>query len=79
MISDKTQSIIDGYEARVVAMDDPEIIKTALKLAYYSAMLDAAMTDPMDDPEDQQELLAQVLDRMQENTAKFQQLVDDKL
>ena len=79
MISALTYSIMDEYEELVVAIDDPEIVKTALRIAYYSAMLDAALNDRMDHPEDQQEICAHIRGQIEEDTWKFQQLVNDKL
>ena len=74
-----TMTIVDMYETRVCELNTPEITQTALKTAYYSAMLDACINDPMDDEKDQEEYLTMLKARLLEHTEAFQTLVNAKL
>jgi hypothetical protein len=78
MLSEHQKKIADEYEEIVTSMDDSVIIKTALKLAYYMAMLDAALADPMDDPEDQNEALELYYKIAHAEIETFQKLVNEK-
>ena len=79
MLSHAIMNEVGFYEALVVDMKDPLIIRTALRLAYYVAMLDAANDDPLDNYDDQEELCKKFDDKIEELTWKFQDLVNDKL
>jgi len=79
MISHAMKNEIATYEALVINMTDSRIIKTALELAYYTAMLDAANDDPLDSYDDQEELCDMFEEKIQTLTEKFQSLVNDKL
>jgi len=66
-------------EALVMEMTDRLIISTALRLAYYTAMLDAANDDPLDSYDDQEEICNKFTAKIEELTWKFQDLVNEKL
>ena len=72
-------NVIESYEAIVVEMDDPKIIKTALKLAYYMAMFDACMEDPLENQDEQQQVRSHFEKTILEATEQFQILVNEKL
>lgn len=78
-MSEAMIAVEEEYHDFVVAMDDPSIVKTALSLAYYCAMLDAALADPMDDPADQEDCCARYFEKINTMTHQFQELVNDKL
>jgi len=79
MISEAMKDTVTKYEEIVLAMDDPTIIRTALKMAYYTAMLDAALFDPLDDSGDQQDLCDWFQNEINIATDAFQSFVNDKL
>lgn len=78
-MSELMMQIENHYHDIVIAMDDPAIIKVALSLAYYTAMLDAAVNDPLDDPIEHAELVVRYNQLIQNKTEEFQALVNDML
>lgn len=46
--------IIQEQQDLVLAIEDPDVIKNAKLIAYYTAMLNAALNSPLDDPHDQE-------------------------
>lgn len=76
MLSKATKTIMKAYEEIVVSIKDPNVIETALRLAYYTALRDAAIDDPMDDLDDQQEALDICSVEIREATTMFHQLTN---
>lgn len=56
-----------------------EINEVALDIAFYYAMHDAAIDDPLDDEEEQTALIAYFLGRLKELVERYQSLVNDTL
>lgn len=78
-MSNAMTETVKQYEAIVVALEDPMIIKTAMRLAYYSAILDAALDDPLDSQDDHDHLVAWFRQEIHFATENFQRLVNDRL
>lgn len=76
---DAMMETVTEYEAVVVALKDPTVIETAMRLSYYTAMVDAATHDPLDEPDEQEQMLTIFQAKIQEETEKFQELVNDLL
>ena len=76
-MNEKYEEIVKHYEETVVQLDDPEVIKTALTLAYYCAMLDAALADPMPNAAEQEGFVEVFQDKITELTETFQSLVNE--
>ena len=71
--------VVNDQRDLVLALEDPDITRHAKLIAYYSAMRDAAIDDPMDDPEDQKDILALLESRLQEHIETYQDLVNNAL
>lgn len=71
--------IIEGELKKVVALDDPRITHHALRIAFYSAMHDAALDDPMEDAEDQTSMLEYFTSKITEHVETYQKLVNDAM
>ena len=78
-VDEYTYKVLEEQRALVLALNDIPIIETAKDIAFYSAMLDAALDDPFDDEEDQEEILAYFKKNLQDLIETYQQLVNDKL
>ena len=63
----------------VVALTDPKVIETAMKLSFYVAMVDAAKDDPFEQEDEEQELLTFFEDKIQELTEEYQMIVNTLL
>lgn len=63
----------------VMALDDAPIIEAAKEIAFYSAMIDAALDDPMDDAKEQDEMLSYLKKLHTEHVEQYQQLVNERL
>lgn len=72
-----TQSTIDDWHTKTLALDTPEIIQEAKEIAFYSTMIWAANDDPLDDPDDQELALSQFKEKLEEHTQKYADLVND--
>lgn len=71
--------IIEDQRKLVLELDDPKITHLAERIAYYSAMLDAAEADPMDEPELQEAMLAHFKDVLTKHIEEYQSLVNEQL
>lgn len=60
-------------------IDDADITEAAKKIAFYTAMIDAALDDPFDDEEDQAEILKYLKKDLQQLTETYQELVNNYL
>lgn len=78
-VDEYTYKVLEEQRALVLALNDIPIVETAKDIAFYSAMLDAALDDPFDDEEEQEEILAYFKKNLQELIETYQQLVNDKL
>lgn len=80
-MSDAMITVEENYRDIVleIALADPLINKIAISLAYYTAMLDAALCYPMDDPADQEEVLARYRNWIHQLTEQFIAIVNEKL
>lgn len=78
-VSPFVQEIIEEQRNKVLALTDPTVIETAMKLSFYVAMLDAAIYDPLDDEKDQKEMLALFTKNVKELTEEYQKIVNDLL
>lgn len=74
-----TYKVLEEQRALVLALNDIPIVETAKDIAFYSAMLDAALDDPFDGEEEQEEILAYFKKNLKELIETYQQLVNDKL
>lgn len=72
-------AVVEEQESIVLALENPKIDEAAKHVAYYHAMLDACLSEPLDDPEDQNAMLAYIRDNLAEHTDVYQQLVNDML
>ena len=75
-LSDFMLSVMHDQLEKVLALNVPTIDEAAKKIAFYSAMIDAALDDPMDDPEDQTDTLAYMRAEHQKLVEQYQQLVN---
>lgn len=71
--------IIDQQFDICMSFDDSEILEEAKAIAFYSAMIDAALDDPLDNAEEQSEMLDYLKKTMQDHIETYQQLVNAKL
>ena len=76
-VSTFVYEVIEEQLNIVVALTDPRVIETAMKLSFYMAMVDAANDDPMDEESDQQEMLVFFNNHIKELTNTYQQIVND--
>lgn len=72
-------NILEEQMTLVMNIDDPIIIEETKKIAFYAAMLDAALEDPMDDADDHAEMLEFLKKNITEHVETYQSLVNDKL
>lgn len=63
----------------VVALETPQIIAAAKSIAFYCAMLDAQIDDPMDAPESNEEIRTFFLSKHDDYVAEYQNLVNAEL
>lgn len=78
-ITSYVMDVFKQQEATVVALDIPEITTLAKRIAFYDAMIDAAVCDPMDDEADQHQMLMYLKTHHYELVQQYQQLVNDQL
>jgi hypothetical protein len=71
--------VLEEQQELVLNLDDDVITETAKKIAFYSAMLNAAIVDPADDPEEQEEFLAFFKTKLTELIELYQSLVNEKM
>lgn len=76
-LADYLLNTINQYEAQVLAIDNEEVTQLAKKIAYYSAMIDAALDDPLDDDALQEETLAYLRKVHTEHVESYQILVNE--
>lgn len=81
-IAYNVMKVFNDQKALVLALDDPAITELAKEIAFYSAMIDAALSDPDDDPEFQEfqeEFLQIFKTRQTELVETYQSLVNEQL
>ena len=78
-LSQFTYQVFNAQLETVVALEDVAITEAAKKIAFYVAMLDAAIDDPFDNDEDQNEMIEYIQTHLTELTETYQSLVNDKL
>ena len=79
---DIPEYLLDSIEegrTEVLALDSPEIIHEAKNIAFFNAMLDAALEDPLDDPDEQTMALNFFKKNIQDHVEKYQELVNEAL
>lgn len=67
--------VVKQQEELVMTYESPEILEHAKKIAFYSAMLDAAIDDPLDAPDDQEEILEYFNNLLTELIESYQKLI----
>jgi hypothetical protein len=71
---------INNFENKTLALSNSApIVEFAMRVAYYQAMIDAALADPLDDADEHQAVLELLTARRDEYTETFQALVNDEL
>lgn len=65
--------------ALVLALTSPEIREAAALVAFYTAMIDAALDDPMDDEEEQEAMLAFLRHEQDVALSTYMSLVNEQM
>ena len=65
------------YRDKVVDIDRPDIRDLAMNIAYWSAMRDAAVSEPMDETDDQAQALAFIDMWLVKDVETFQKLINE--
>ena len=78
-LSQFTYQVFQDQLETVVALEDAAVTEAAKKIAFYVAMLDAAIDDPFDDEEEQREILEYIQTHLTELTETYQSLVNNHL
>lgn len=73
------ENVMNSQLALVLNIVDPEVTDAAKRLAYYVAMLDAALDDPMDDSAEQAEVIEFLKTKLDEWTSTYQDLVNKNM
>lgn len=71
--------IAEGERVKVLAIEDPKVDEAAKNIAYYAAMIDAAIDDPLDDTDEQEALLAYFKQNLEEHIEHYVPLVNNHL
>jgi CMP-2-keto-3-deoxyoctulosonic acid synthetase len=79
MIDKFVQKTLAEQYNLVLALDDPQVIETTKKIAFYAAMIDAASHDPLTDRIEQAEMMAFFKEEYSTSIAEYQQLVNSLL
>jgi hypothetical protein len=78
-IAEFVLDMLDKQEALVLRIEDPQVTLLAKKIAFYSAMIDAAVSEPDEDDIDQREFLELFRQRHTELVETYQALVNDHM
>lgn len=73
------ENTIDQQLVLVLNIDSPEVIDSAKRLAYYVAMLDAALDDPQEDDAEQEEVVGYLKDKLDHWVSEYQNLVNQAM
>jgi len=79
MSIDNLVTITEEYLEMVIARTDDELDDVARRIAYYYAMKQAALDDPLDDDSDHAAMVNYFDDNLTELTEKYMDLVNARV
>lgn len=78
-LNEEIYQTLEEQRIIVLSFNDVPILEAAKQIAFYSAMIDAAIDDPMDIAEDQEEIIDYLGENLQEHVENYQRLINAKM